>query len=165
MAELLVAVGILAILGVIAMPAFSSLMQTYRLNAATLELTSNLRYAQSLAVSNGASYRFHWGNDLNQPNTYRVEKSINAGGTSWPSANAMPGSDPNVITDWVSLDTSYPGVTLSAVNDANNTSLSGVVFNARGSTVVPSPINLTVTPAAGTAKTIQVRRTGSVKIL
>lgn len=143
LAELLVAVGILAILGVIAMPAFSSLMQTYRLNAATLELVSHLRSAQSLAVSNGASYRLHWGSDaaVNQPNTYRVEKN--------------PYTDADAITNWKNIGTSYPGITLA------NPTLPAVEFNYRGSTA--NAITLSVSSTNGTTYTIQVRRTGSVK--
>lgn len=175
LAELLVAVGIFAILATVAMPAFSSLMQPYRLNTATLQLAGDLRYAQSLAVANGACYRLHWGNNraTPQPNTYRIEK--NAGG--WPAETATTGSNSNVITNWSETDlgVSYPGVNLSTVKDNNNTTLVGVAFNARGSTVdlascstataPSSPISLSVTSTGVTTKTIQVRRTGSVKIL
>lgn len=173
LAELLVAVGILAVLGVIAMPSFAALMQTYRLNSATLQLASDLRYAQSLAVSNGAYYRLRWANDLpvNQLNTYRVEKSTNASGTSWPAADATMASSPNVITSWMNLGVSYPGVSLNAIRDANNAALNWVIYNSRGSSVDPgnaglaNPITLNVSSPDGTTKTIQVRRTGSVKIL
>lgn len=157
--------GILATLAIIGMPWFSALMQSYRLNAATLQVASDLRYAQSLAVSNGGYYRFHWGNDalVNQSNSYRIEKSTN--GTSWPVASATMASDPNVINSWMNIGTSYPGMTLTAVNDANNATLTGVVFNSRGSSSDPSPITLSISSTAGTSNTIQVRRTGSVKIL
>jgi len=140
-----VSLGILATLAIIGMPWFSGLMQSYRLNAATLQVTSDLRYAQSLAVSNGGYYRFHWGNDalVNQSNSYRIEKSTN--GTSWPVASATMASDPNVISSWMNIGTSYPGMTLTAVNDANNATLTGVVFNSRGSSSDPS--NVSVKPA------------------
>ena len=157
--------GILATLAIIGMPWFSGLMQSYRLNAATLQVASDLRYAQSLAVSNGGYYRFHWGNDalVNQSNSYRIEKSTN--GTSWPVASATMASDPNVISSWMNIGTNYPGMTLTAVNDANNATLTGVVFTSTGSSNDPSPITLSVSSTAGTSNTIQVRRTGSVKIL
>ena len=161
------AVGILTILAFVAMPWFSALMQSYRLNAATLQVASDLRYAQSLAVSNGGYYRFHWGNDalVNQPNTYRIEKStiIN----SWPAATAMAGSDPNVINGWMNIDASFPGINLTTIKDASNTTLSGVIFNSRGFSDNPgftNPVTLSVSATAGPTKTIQVRTTGSVKI-
>lgn len=159
--ELLIAVGILAILAVIAMPAFAALMQTYRLNAAASQLASNLRYAQSLAASNAWCYRLHWGNDLNPPsqNIYRVEqRNVAACGTDqWPVTGA------NVITGWTNIGT---GMTLS-ITDNNGGIPTGVVFNAKGSVdpATPSPpIRLAVSPSAGTPKTICVRRIGSVKI-
>lgn len=157
--------GILVTLGIIGMPWFSALMQSYRLNAATLQVAGDLRYAQSLAVSNGASHQFHWGNDpaVNKPNTYRIEKKP-AGG-SWPAATATPSSDPNVITDWMDIGTSYVGMTLTAVKDANNITLPGVVFTSTGSSNDPSPITLSISSTTGTTRTIQVRRIGSVKVL
>ena len=159
------AVGILTILAFVAMPWFSALMQSYRLNAAALQLASDLRYAQSLAVSNGGYYRFHWGNDVSQPNAYRIEKS--ADGTTWPAATAMAGSDPNVINSWMNIGTSYPGINLTTIKDASNTTLSGVIFNSRGASANPgftNPVTLSVSATAGPTKTIQVRTTGSVKI-
>ena len=157
--------GILVTLGLIGMPWFSGLMQSYRLNAATLQVASDLRYAQSLAVSNGGYYRFHWGNDalVNQSNSYRIEKSTT--GTSWPVASATMVSDPNVISSWMNIGTSYPGMTLTAIKDANIITLYWVVFNSRGSSNDPSPITLSISSTTGTTRTIQVRRTGSVKVL
>ena len=166
--EGLIALGVLAIIGSVAMPWFSALMQSYRLNAALFQLAGDLRYAQSLAVSNRSYYRFHWGNDVSQPNSYRIEKSGN--GTSWPAASATAGSDPNVINNWLNVGASFPGMSLSAIKDANNTTLTGVIFNSQGSSVnaalpgFTSPVTLSLSATGMPTKTIQVRRTGSVKI-
>ncbi len=54
--EILVAIGILAILSIVSWAALSSLQPSLKLSAASRDLTSDLRYSQQLAVTEQINY-------------------------------------------------------------------------------------------------------------
>src|SRR3972149_3943928 len=75
--ELLVVVGILAILAAVGMPALLGLLEGSPLGAGAGELVGARRRAQALAVSEGGYFRVHFRLDANVgcPNShcYRIE--------------------------------------------------------------------------------------------
>lgn len=171
--ELMVVVAVVAILVAVAMPGILAAMQTYRLNGAVRRITSDLRYAQSLSVSRGGVYGFHWGGDPLEPsapgpNYYRIEKNTGAG-CNWPSVFDTVDTNPNVITNWTDLFQEFQGVTIASVVDNGSIARGGTAFDSRAASVNPCtavayPLTITVSHPSGTAKTILVRSAGSVRI-
>ncbi|MFQ5881714.1 MAG: Tfp pilus assembly protein FimT/FimU [Candidatus Methylomirabilales bacterium] len=171
--EVVIAVALVAILAGVAMPVFLTVIQNYRFKGAVRSVASDIRYAQSLAVTNGGIYGFHWGGDPNEvsppgPNFYRIEKNT---GTvcNWPLVGDTVGSNANVITNWFDLSAEFQGITIDSITDSTPVAIGGVAFNSRGAsdnpcTGVTYPITITVSNASGTTKTIEVRSAGSVRI-
>ncbi len=152
-------VAIIAILAVLGFPMFKETMQTRRLGAATRQVTEDLRYVQSLAISQGSLYRFHSGSDpgINLTNHYRLEQSTDDGATWTP------------IRPWTDLSADFSGVGFT-IRDTANTTLHEVRFNARGAAIHPGssnyPFSVNVSGVVSgqpRTSTIMVRRTGSVK--
>lgn len=172
--ELLVAIVIASILIGAGIPAFLTLIEGSKLNAATRKLMYEIRAAQNLAVTRGGVFGFHWGGDpfVALPVTqYRLEADP-AGGCAFPAPADTMATNANVISDWFDLAGEYQGVTIQGVFDNNGTVLGGVIFNSRGASVntcvVPAPtfpVCVYVADAAGTAQVIQVHRAGRVTII
>lgn len=170
--ELLAAIGIFVVLVGVSTPFISSAMQTYRLNGAARSIVGDIRYARSLAVSNGSIHGFHWGGDPNDPATpgptfYRVERNPDGACPSWPAAADGP-SDANVITGWYDLAADYQGITIVSIT--GGVPLGGVAFDSRGVSVNPCtgvvyPVTITVRDASGAERTIEVRSAGRVEAL
>ena len=171
--ELLVVVTVTAILAAVGMPVFLGLTETYRLNAATRQVATEIRRVQSLAVSRGSVVGFHWGGDPNLPapgrldSEYRIERDA-TGACGYPPPDDTS-TNPDVITDWTDLTRDYRGVVISAVQDTDGTALGGVMFNGRGTSVntctgVAFPLTVTVADTTGATRTIQVRSAGSLRI-
>ena len=157
--EIVVVVAIIAVLAVLGLPVFNETMQTRRLSAATRQVTEDLRYIQSLAISQGSLYRFHSGTDpgINLTNQYRLEQSTDDG-TTWTA-----------IGPWTDLADDFSGVGFT-IRDTANTALHEVRFNARGAAIHPGSANYPfsvnvsgVISGQPRTSTIMVRRTGSVK--
>ena len=157
--EIVVVVAIIAVLAVLGLPIFNETMQTRRLSAATRQVTEDLRYIQSLAISQGSLYRFHSGTDpgINLTNQYRLEQSTDDGAT-WTA-----------IGPWTDLSADFSGVGFT-IRDTANTALHEVRFNARGAAIHPGSANYPfsvnvsgVVSGQPKTNTIIVRRTGSVK--
>ncbi len=171
--ELLMVLAIVAILALVSVPSLLGAMQNYRLNGAARRITSDLRFAQSLAVTRGGVYGFHWGGDPLEPfapgpNYYRIERNTGTG-CNWPPVWDTAASNPNVVTNWLDLSTEFQGVTIASVTDNASVAIGGAAFNARGASANPCtpvgyPLTITVTDASGTTRTIQVRSAGSVRV-
>ncbi len=177
MMELLIAIVIAVILTGAAMPSFLSLIQTSRLNAATRQVVSEIRTAQSLAVTRDGVYSFHWGGDPlvgMATSVYRFERDP-SGACELPPAGLPAPTDTsatnqNVIRDWRDLSIEYPGITITAVQDNGGNPIGGLMFNAEGESVntcfvgVSFPVTVTVGDGSGATRTIQVRSAGSARI-
>jgi len=172
--ELLIALVIAAILIGASVPSVLATMQRSRLDSATRQVVSEIRKVQSLAVTRGGVYGFHWGGDPNitgfSDSQYRIELDP-TGACAWPAAGAsMADPNPDVITDWIDLSGPIPGTRINSVRDNNNVMVGGVIFDSIGSSVntctgVAFPLTVTLMDNEGGTRTIEVRSAGSVKIL
>lgn len=175
--ELIVAVALLAILTGVAMPSFLGAMQRYRLDGAARTIVSQIRYARSLAVSNDATYGFHWGGDPNLPpgysnGQYRTERSGDGTCAGWPDPALTP-ADANVVSGWMDLSDELTGVTITSIQDSSNPvkTVGGAMFNSRGASVnncivgVTYPVRVTISDTSGATRIIEIRPVGTVRIL
>ena len=170
--ELLVAVAIVPIVAAVSMPFFLAAMESSRLNGAARRIAGDLRLAQSLAVSRGGIYGWHWGGDPNGappgPTFYRIEKDTGTA-CNWPAVGDTISSNGNVVSNWFDLSRELPGITIVSFRDNNGVTVGGAAFNAQRASVNPCagvtyPISITVKNASGGTRTIQVRSAGSVRI-
>lgn len=150
LAELAMIVLLVGIMSAVATPLVNNVIQRNRLNGAASKIASDLRYAQSLAVSRGGLSRLNSATadcaTVSGQTRYRIERSTN-GGTSW-----------SWVTECYLLSSEFQGAALTSVPGNE------VRFNSRGTCVTcAGPINVTIAAASGT-KTVQVRTTGSVNI-
>ncbi|MFQ5881709.1 MAG: Tfp pilus assembly protein FimT/FimU [Candidatus Methylomirabilales bacterium] len=172
--ELLVGMAVAAVLIGVAIPSFQTLMQSYRLNGAARQVVSEIRAAQSLAVKRADVFGFHWGGDPDVTNysngEYRIERRAGTACTDWPDQDATM-DNLNVITNWFDLSGEFRGVTITSIQDSGGNDLNGVVFNSRGASVGACggppvfPLTVTLSNGSGETRSIQVKRTGSVKVL
>lgn len=154
--EVLTVTGILAVMAAMAMPNYPQILQSDRLSAASREVVSQLRVAQSSAVKSGQFYRFVF--NPGQSGSYRVEMSAN--NVAWPlttdTVASTAGVAPRVIIDWMSLGSEYPGISVPTP--------STVPFNFRGA--VANTGGSVVIGLAGPsgAKTITVNHAGGISV-
>ncbi len=171
--ELLIVLSAIAVLAAVGMPLFLGSIQTYRLNAGTRQTVTEIRRVQSLAVSRGSVFGFHWGGDPNLPppgrssSEYRIERDA-TGACGYPAPTDTT-ANPDVITEWTDLTRDYTGVLITSIQDTNGTPLGGVMFNSRGASVntctgVAFPVTVTVADTTGATRTIRVRSAGSLRI-
>lgn len=132
--ELLIVVGIIAIIGAVGTPALLSQLPDYRLNGAARTVSSTLQFAKMNAASAGKEYRVEFLLDTS-PQRYQIQKG-NAfrGSDSWviiPSAYEIP---PQVWIDHATdyRGTHYTGTSVIAFNPTG-TSSSGGVYLANSS--------------------------------
>jgi prepilin-type N-terminal cleavage/methylation domain-containing protein len=173
--ELLLAMIIAGLLIGAAMPAFLSMVQRSRIDGGSRQILYEIRSAQSLAISRGGVFGFHWGGDPGPPaagrlnSEYRFETDPAA--CAWPAPTDTTATNQNVIRDWFDLAGEYPGVTIQSVQDANNTIFGGVMFNSRGASVntcsppTPTfPVTIIVADNSGAVRCVDVMRAGRVSI-
>lgn len=153
--ELLVALVMVVLLAGVSLPFFLTIVQNYRFDGAVQQVLVDLRYAQSVAVSRGGQASLHWGNDIAEPNKYRIERSTD-GGTTWTS-----------VTPWVNISADFQGITIQSIKDSANVTLARVSFDARGASVATlnHPIRITLVNTAGTPRTVEILPTGTVRAL
>jgi prepilin-type N-terminal cleavage/methylation domain-containing protein len=170
--ELLVAITIAAILVGAGLPSLLNVVSGSRIDGATRQVMYEIRAVQSLAVTRGGEFGFHWGGEPlvgMAPSLYRIETDP-TGACGWPAPADSAATNPNVVRDWFDLGVEYPGVTIQSVQDANNNVLGGVMFNSRGASVnacvaVTFPLTITIVDGSGATRTIQVQRAGRVRII
>lgn len=148
--QLVIAMAIAAILVAVAMPAFQATIARSRMNAALARVANDVRYAQSLAVREGSLHRFN----TDGAGRYRLERNAGA----WAQVMA-----------WYTLSTDYQGSSLQTVRDNGGGDLTNITFNSQGAVDVTTgaasyPIRLTVAAASGTTRTVEVLRSGLVRI-
>lgn len=170
--EVLVALGVLAIITAVAVPQVINAIRRSDFNAAVRQVTGDARLARSLAVSKGGNYRLHAGRDpaigiSNLYNSYRLEYRSNPA-SAWPANSATMGTNSNVICDWQDLSILYGGVTIVSVVDGGSSAIDGAIFNSSGASVDSSNIvrsvNISVQNQDGTTKVVQIDPAGNVKI-
>lgn len=171
--EMFMAIAVAGILIGAAMPSFLALIQSSRLDGATRQVLSEIRAVQSLAVTRGGIFGFHWGGDPlvgMVPSVYRIESNPTGNCADWPPPGAsMADPNPDVITDWFDLAGEYSGITITAVQDNGANTIGGPMFSAEGESVntcgaVSFPLTITIGDGSGATRTIQVRSAGSVRI-
>ncbi len=157
--ELIITVAILVMMLAVAMPLFFQIIAQRRLTAAVERVVNDLRYVQSLAVTQGVVHRLHSGADgaVGRPGEYRLERDNGLGG--WTE-----------IAAWYNPSTDYPGSSLQSIKDNAGTTLVSydVRFSSQGAVantgVGSFPIVLTVVAEGGTTRAVHVLRTGAVRI-
>ena len=93
--ELLIAVGLLAIISAVLLPTFTGTIRGYRLRSAAWQIAGDLRLARAKAVSAGRPHRVCFGNcDGPVPaNGYLVQRKV---GSRWVTDSAIPPSTEGV---------------------------------------------------------------------
>lgn len=154
--ELLVVLGLLAIIGAVSMPYLLGAIRNSDFNSAVRQVAGDARFARSLAISKGGYYRLQRSN-----NSYRIEHSNS--GASWPASDEQMGTSVDVISNWQDLPSLYNGITIQTFSVAD-----GAIFNSTGASVDSSnalrSVNVTLRKPDGTIKAIQVDPAGNVKI-
>jgi prepilin-type N-terminal cleavage/methylation domain-containing protein len=158
--ELVIVVAILFMMLAVAMPLFFQIIAQRRLTGAVERVATDLRYVQSLAVTQGLVHRLHSGADgaEGRPGEYRLERDNGAGG--WVAVNG-----------WYKLSSDYEGSSLQSVKDNGGTTVTtyDVRFNAQGAVDITTgvgtyPIVLTLVGKSGATRTVQVLRSGVVRM-
>lgn len=149
--ELVITATAVSLLFAFSLPLFGPIMNQRRLAGALTRIASDIRYVQSLAVKEGNLYRVR----TDGAGRYRLER--NAGG--WTQ-----------VSGWYNVSATYDGSSLQSVRDNGGGALTNITFNSLGvvdaaSTGAASyPIRLTVTTTRGATGTVEVLRTGVVRI-
>jgi len=157
--ELVIVVAILFMMLAVAMPLFFQIIAQRRLTGAVERVATDLRYVQSLAVTQGLVHRLHSGADgaVGLPGEYRLERDNGAGG--WVA-----------LDGWYKLSSDYEGSSLQSVKDNGGTTIVtyDVRFNAQGAVantgIGSYPIVLTLVGKSGATRTVQVLRSGVVRM-
>jgi Tfp pilus assembly protein FimT len=164
LSETLIALAIGALLVLVAVPAFLSMIKISRLHAAARQAVGDLREARAQAIATGWECKLvGFGNASSDPNRnrYRV-MARQSSGIAWPSDTAAPfKSSTQRVDPWMDLASAYPGVQLDPGGTSTNDRFE-IVFDSRGS-AIPSlndfspfrvvgsgkPALITVTPPGG----------------
>ena len=168
--ELLVVIVIVVIMAAVGFPSLLGMIQRSEIDGATRHVLYEIRTAQSLAVTRGDDFGFHWGGDPfvgMALSVYRIETDP-TGACAWPPPADSTATNVNVIRDWLDLSVEYPGIVIQSVTDNGGTVVGGVIFNSRGASVscgaVTFPLTITIADTSGTTRSIQVQRVGRVRI-
>jgi prepilin-type N-terminal cleavage/methylation domain-containing protein len=155
--ELVMVVAILFMMLAVAMPLFFQIIAQRRVTGAVVRVANDLRYVQSLAVTQGLVHRLHSGADGGRPGEYRLERDNGAGG--WVA-----------LAEWYKVSSEYDGSSLQSVKDNGGTTITtyDVRFNAQGAVantgIGSYPIVLTLVGRNGATRTVQVLRSGVVRM-
>jgi Tfp pilus assembly protein FimT len=158
--ELIICVSIVILIATASMPLFFQIVAQGRVRGALERIAVDLRYAQSLAVTEGTVHRLHSGADgaVGRPGEYRLERDNGAGG--WTQ-----------VSGWYNPTDDYNGSVLQSITDRLGTPIAtfDVRFNSQGALAngvgVNYPIRFTVVAPGGATRTVEVLRSGVVRIL
>lgn len=165
--EIIIVLVIAVIVSVIAMPNLLGNIQRYRVRGGADQVMSELRRAQSLAMTSGARHRVAVADCTAGPSPckrYRLEREA-AG--SWPTSADGTGTNANVLSEWVDLQQVYRSTRIASLTDNGGAAVAAVVFDSRGASVTPGasyPLTFTIAHASGTQRTVVVRSAGSVRM-
>lgn len=165
--EIILVVVVIAIIAAAGIPTLLGAIQRYRTRTGAGQMAGEFRRVQSLAMTSGARHRVLLRNCSSGPTPckeYRIEREASS---TWPAAGDTPGSNANVLMEWVDLGREYGGVRVKSLKDTGGTDVSDVIFDSRGASVntgASYPLTLTVANAVGDERTVQVRSAGGVKV-
>lgn len=149
--ELIIALGIVILIAAASMPGFYQVIARNRLTGALERVANDLRYAQSLAVTEGNLHRLL----VDGAGRYRLERNTGA----WAQLSA-----------WYTLSSEYQGSVLQSVLDNGGANVTNVTFNALGAIDTAAtgaasyPVTFTVATPSGMTRIVQVWRSGLVRI-
>ena len=149
--ELMVVLGIIAVLAGITIPVFNSMRPAMRLNGAVSQMQGDLMWARMQAISQNNDFRIVYVND----HQYRI----------WDDDDSDKAGSETEVTYIKDLQTSYSDVTYSSSN-ANN-----LIFTPRGTasgwttlTIKnPNPNYPDQSPDQFNSKTITISSSGRIK--
>lgn len=158
--ELIICVSIVILIATASMPLFFRIVAQGRVRGALERIATDLRYAQSLAVTQGTVHRLHSGADgaIGRPGEYRLERDDGVGG--WTQ-----------VSGWYNPTDDYNGSVLQSVTDRLGTPIAtfDVRFNSQGALAngagVNYPIKFNFVAPGGVTRTVDVLRSGVVRIL
>lgn len=162
-AEIAVALAVVALVTLTAIPSFTSMLRRSRVSGASRQIISDIREARSRSLGSGWEYKlfgFAATSTDTRKNQYRVLARANSG-VSWPSdTSAVMSSTTQRAGAWVNVATSFPGVNL-----VSPTARFEIAFDSRGSAPAASSFNpLVVNNQWGTSSSITVTTTGGVRV-
>ena len=148
--ELIIVVAILVMMLAVAMPLFFQSIAQRRLTGAVERLAADLRYARSVAVTQGNPHRLR----VDGAGRYCLERNTGA----WVQ-----------VFPWYDVAADYQGSSLQSLRDHVNGNLTNVTFNSQGAVdsvqtgTTNYPITLTLA-RAGTTRCVQVLRAGAIRV-
>lgn len=147
--ELLLVLVLMGVVLVVAIPGIQSTLTSYRVHEARRQIASDLRLAQSIAVSRGQFARVRM--DATLPNGYRLERSPD--NVTWPALADTTATNAAVLSQWKNLAVTYPGVAMAAPTT--------VAFSPRGFLAGGGgPVSLTLqVPSVGQPRTMTILMT------
>lgn len=142
--ELIILISVLAIIVAVAMPSFIGTLKKQRIDAAARHLVSDLRLAQSNAVSTGKRHRVLF----NSSNFNQYKMQIEVSSDNWQD-----------VTGWTDISSTYTGVSVQSAPPSPYT----VTFNSRGA-LGESEMTITIRDSSGTTRGVVIKTTGKVSI-
>ncbi len=169
--ELLVVIVIVVIMAAVGFPSLLGMIQRSEIDGASRHVLYEIRAAQSLAVTRGDDFGFHWGGDPfvgMAPSVYRIETDP-TGACGWPPPADTAATNANVIRDWFDMSVEYPGIVIQSIADNVGAPLGGVMFNSRGASVnciTPAifPLGVRIVDNSGSQRCVEIQRAGRVTI-
>lgn len=165
--EMMVVLGIAAVLMGMAVPAISSWMPDFRLKSAAREIGSSLLNARLRAASNSAEFRVAL-NTTQVPFSYQIEQgNMPTGSTAWATDSGSYGElDANVLLGLVTPVTTVGTFTLTRPNGTSSIVTGNlVVFRPNGSTTVGADFKIQLTNTKASRYEVRISSTtGRVKI-
>ena len=170
LAELWVTLALFGLIAAAAVPAALGTLRTFHLNGAAREILAQVRHAQQLSVTRRGVHAFHWrGAPAINGSTSEYRIVRDAGTCNLPAESAAEDGT-NVIQGWHDLQDDYGTVTIEAITDSANNSLSGIMFDTLGASLHPCgavtfPVEIIVVDSGGRTRTIEVAAAGSTRLL
>jgi type II secretory pathway pseudopilin PulG len=125
--EAIIAAVIIAVVAAIAVPSFVSYIQRLKFEGAARSIASDLRYAQSLAVSRGQRYRLLFsGNALSASPPITFQMQLDQGTVGAPNWQLASGVFPN---NQRNVSAEYPGVRIDGRAGAPSAQAAGVTID------------------------------------
>ncbi len=168
--ELTTLLTVVALILAVTIPGVVKTLGSYHRNGAAREVLTQIREAQSAAVTRGGVYGFQWGGDtgVNRPQSeYRVVKDT-TGACALPLVGAAE-DDTSVLTGWTDLTKTFPRTKIQSVLDNGGNAMGKVMFKSTGASVntcasVNFPVTVTVVDDSGKTRLIEIRSAGSVRL-
>jgi Tfp pilus assembly protein FimT len=154
--ELIITMLIISIMSVAAFISIWGPVRSYRLNAATTKLLSDIRYAQTEARARNGWYGIRF--QVAPTNRYNVYFT---NGTS--DIDVMDPADPSHVLD-INLSTGYGGVEISAVSIAGSNKVEfsprGIPYNDKNGSPLAADGSITISQGGASQNIAILRGTG-----